>query len=307
MRWIPLILVALLASCSSERGQETDERGWPKKIRFAYTPDEENPGRREHMYRLRADYLSEQIGVEVEIVRTTQYGPVIEAMRAGKIEMSNLSTFPYLIASKKAGAEAIAAMSDLDGNPRQSYSLIIARADSELNSIEDVAERANAITFAFVNPASTSGHLIPRYFLEQQGLSPESDFKELVFPGKQNATILSVTSGKVDAAAISKSVLYKLIKHGSLKEGEVKVVWQSMPIPSSCVSVRGDLPEDLKEAIRRAHVDLAEVNPKLLEEIRQYYEQYRPEPVGSYIAIDDTLFDEMRVFSGKIQELAMLQ
>lgn len=308
MKVLSLVLISLFSyGCSNSGGPEVDERGWPTTLRFAYTPDEENPGRRERSYQLRAEYLEKRIGVKVQIVKTTQYGPVIEAMRAGKIEMSNLSTFPYLIASKKAGAEAIVSMSDREGNPRRSYSVIIARSDSELSSLDDIVRRSNNITFGFVNPASTSGHLIPRYYLEQSGLSPESDFKELVFPGKQNATILSVISGKVDAASISQSVLYKLRKYGNIEESEYKILWMSPPIPSGAVSVRKDLPSDLKEAIRQAYLDLADVDPELNEEIKAYYNEYRPEPVGDYIAVDDTLFDEMRIFSGKIKELAMLQ
>lgn len=307
---IPILLflsLLILSGCSRPGKVETNGRGWPTSIRFAFTPDEENPGRREKMYKLRCEYLEKRLGIEVEMVRTTQYGPVIEAMRAKKIEITNLSTFPYLIASKKAGAEAIVAMSDVDGNLRTYHSCIIVKAESDIDSVEELADKAGELSFAFVNPASTSGHLIPRYFLEQHGISPESDFKELVFPGKQNASILSVKSGKVDAAAIASNTLFKLKKYGSVKEGELKVIWKSIPIPSGAISVRSDLPEDLKQAIAQAYVELSTVDPELYEYIRDYYDEYRPDPVGDYMAVDDSIFDEMRIFSGKIKELAMLE
>jgi len=296
----------LLSSCSDSSANDVDERGWPKKLRFAYTPDEEDPGRREKVYTLRAEYLSERLGIEVDIVKTTQYGPVIEAMRAKKVEIANFSTFPYLIASKKAGAEIILTRGDIEGNRRTSNSQIIVRADSPINTFEDLKRNSKDINFAFVNPASTSGHLIPRYYLEQAGLDPEEAFRELVFPGAHNAAILSVASGKVDASVTSDSVLFRYLKLGKVKEDDIKVIWESPPMPSAGLCVRSDLPEDLKNAIQQAHLDLPELNPELDNLIRGLSQEYRREPVGPYIVIDDSDYDEMRALAGEIEGLKML-
>lgn len=293
-------------SCSNSGSGSVDERGWPTKLRFAYTPDEEQPGRREKVYTLRAEYLAERLGIEVDVVKTTQYGPVIEAMRAKKVEIANFSTFPYLIASKKAGAEIILARGDIEGEVRNQFSQIIVRSDSDLNSFEDLKRNSKEVNFAFVNPASTSGHLIPRYHMEQEGLDPEMDFKELVFPGKHNAAILAVASGKVDAATISSSVLYRYLMMGKVKKDDIKVIWQSPPIPSGGLCVRQDLPDDLKKAIQQAHIDLPEVDPDLDKLIKGITQEYRPEPLGGFMPIDDSYFDPMRALSAKIEGLQML-
>ncbi|MEM9160739.1 MAG: phosphate/phosphite/phosphonate ABC transporter substrate-binding protein [Verrucomicrobiota bacterium] len=300
-------LAVCLAGCMTESVEIDESSGWPKKVRFAFTPDEEEPGRREKVYVSVMDYLSEQVGVEMELVKTTQYGPVIEAMRARKIEMSNFSTFPYLIASKKAGAEAIIGRSNQDGSRRQSQSYIVVRGDSDIDTIDELIERKEEIRFAFVNPASTSGHLIPRYYLEQRGINPEQDFKELVFPGKQNASILAIASGKVDAGAISKGVLIKLLRVGSLEKGDLKVIWELPEYPSGAISVRSDLPVDLKMAIQKAYLDLPDLDPDLNQSIKELSSQYLTNPQGDYIAVNDASFDGIRALSGRIEGLKMLE
>ncbi len=303
--WILFSIV--LCGCVGTEDVQVDERGWPTKLRFAYTPDEEEPGRREMIYMKRAKYLESQLGIEIDVVKTTQYGPVIEAMRADKIDIANYSTFPYLIASKKAGAEALVGRGDQNGGVRVSYSYIVVRGDSDIDSIDELKEQAGDLSFAFVNPASTSGHLIPRYFLEQMDINPESDFKELVFPGKHNATTLSVISGKVDAAAISSGVLIKLQLYDKVKESDLKIIWKSDPIPSGALSVRRSLPSDLKAAIRQAHLDMARLDPELNQLLQEESNKFRRDPVGDYIAMDDSVFQPMRELSSRIKGMEMLK
>lgn len=301
-----ILVSAFLCGCS-DRDSEVDANGWPRQIVFAFVPDPEDPGRREAIYEKIGAYLAVEMGIAVKILKTSQYGPVIEAMRAEKVDMSNLSTFPYLIASKKVGVEPIASRSFADGSPRTSRSLFIARADSRWRDMDELLRDVASVRFAFVNPASTSGHLVPRAYLEKQGIDPEADFKELVYPGSQSASILAVLSGQLDAAAVSEGNLRKLLVVGKVREDELRILGQSPPIPSGCISIRSALPTSLKDAVRQAFLDLPTKAPALNAELIAMTSKYSAEPSGNYVLVDDSLFDGLRELSGSIESLAMLR
>ncbi|MEM9160740.1 MAG: phosphate/phosphite/phosphonate ABC transporter substrate-binding protein [Verrucomicrobiota bacterium] len=304
--WLSCLFLATLvfgvSGCSSSK--EVDERGWPKKLVFAYWVDDEVPGLRLEATTHLADYLSKELDLEVEIKKTTQYGPVIEAMRADKVDISMFGTFAYILASAKAGAECIIVRGTEAGGISY-HSLLLARQDSPVNNLEDLKAMGKDLTFAFTNPASTSGHLIPRANLELEGINPERDFKELVFPGKHNATLLSVVSGKVDVGCVSENTFRKLKNLGGIDPKEVKIIWKSPPIPNGCIAVRERLPEDLKAAIREKLLNLKDGHPETWEEVKKIY-TYSTAPNSYYISANDSYFDEVRVLARRIDNLDML-
>ena len=309
MKLLPLICASSLlvfVGCSG-RQAKVNENGWPNQLVFAFSPDEEDPGRRESIYEMMGVYLEERLGIDVKIIKTSSYGPVIEAMRAKKVDMSNLSTFTYMIASQKVGVEPVVARSYENGEPRTYHAVFITRTDSQWKDLDELIADSKNVRFAFVNPASTSGHLLPRAALEKLGVVPEKDFKELVYPGSQSGTILSVLSGQVDAASVSDASVRKLVRTGKLKEGDFRVLGKSPAIPSSCIAIRSEVPATLKAAIRQAYLDMSTKAPELNEDIKGLTSQYIEEPLGDYIVVEDSLYDGLRELSRNIESLAMLR
>ncbi len=293
----------LLASCSSNR-EEVDDRGWPTQLTFAYWVDDEVPGLRLEATDELANYLAERLGLAIDLKKSTQYGPVIEAMRAEKVDISMYGTFAYILASAKAGAECITVRGDEEGHVVY-HSLIVTKSNSPIKSLDDLKRDGRKYSFAFTNPASTSGHLIPRAYLEREGIDPESLFKELVFPGKHNATALSVISGKVDAGCVSENTYKKLVKLGALDPNELRIIWKSPPIPDGCIAVRSGLPEDLKEAIQSCLVELYTDFPDTWKEVKKIY-TYSASPESYYVRAGDSHFDGIRELASGIDNLDML-
>jgi len=209
-------------------------------------------------------YLERELDVEIKPFIATDYTGVIEAMAAGKIDLAYFGPFSYVLASKRAGAEAIAAGGTKEGKLATYRSIMIAYPGSGIKSIDDLKREAKEIDFAFVDPASTSGYLIPNAALLSMGIDPDKDFKEVVFGGGHDAVHLAVKAGHVDVGASSDSTYKRLIKSGAISDGDVVIIWESDPIPPSPWAVRKDLDPELKEKIRDALITVHERDPAVI-------------------------------------------
>jgi phosphonate transport system substrate-binding protein len=234
-------------------------------------------------------YLETELGMEVETFTATDYSSVIEAMRSDKIDVAFFGPFSYVLASERAGAEAIVTGGTKTGEVATYQSCIITHPDSGINSIEDLKNNASEITFSFVDPASTSGNLIPRGYLLSIGIDPDKDFKACMFAGGHDASGLAVKSRNVDAGAMYDIGYNRLIESGAITSDEVIVIWKSDPIPKSPVAVRNDLDPELKKKIQQAFVDMPVKDPEAMKTFESKWEKNE-----LYVAIDDSTYEYIR-------------
>ena len=218
-------------------------------------------------------YLERELDMPAETFMATDYTAVIEAMRAKKIDVAYFGPFSYVLATERANAEAIVTGGTDTGDVATYHSCIVTHKDSGLKNIDDLKEHANEVTFAFVDPASTSGNLIPRGYLLSIGIDPDTDLKECMFAGGHDAVGLSVKSQKVDAGAMYDIGYNRLIDSGAITPEEVIVIWESDPIPKSPIAVRGDLDPVLKEKIQQAFVDMPEKDPEAMKTFESKWEK----------------------------------
>ncbi len=200
------------------------------------------------------EYLSEKLGIPVEIQVTSDYTAAIEAMRAKHIDMAWFGPFSYIIATNVAGAEAIVNGVRRSDGKAEYHSIIITRADSGIETLEDLKGKS----FAFVDPASTSGNLIPRKMLIENGIDPDNDFSISYYAGTHNAVQYAVANGKVDAGADSDNSYDRMVAAGEIDPEVNKIIYKSEPIPGSPIVVRGDLPAELKQRIQDALISMDE-------------------------------------------------
>ncbi|MGH2548274.1 MAG: phosphate/phosphite/phosphonate ABC transporter substrate-binding protein, partial [Thermomicrobiales bacterium] len=246
-----------------------------------------------------ADYLAEYLGIPVKYQTGTSYNAVIESMRSNHTNCGTVGSFSYILAVEEAGAEALAISVTADeANPvfdpaaRPSYfSVISVKKGSGITSLTDLAGK----TLSFVDPASTSGFLIPSADLVGAGLDPEADL-ETVFSGSHPTSALALWNDKVDAAASTEATLVNLAAEGQIDfcgfgdgligsdrtveqiqavydacpDGSIVAIHYSAPIPNSPFSVKSDLPESLKTAIKDALLAIKD-NPELLAQLGRWY------------------------------------
>lgn len=192
------------------------------------------------------DYLSEKLGIPVEIQVTSDYTAAIEAMRAKHIHMAWFGPFSYVIAANVAGAEAIVNGVRRSDGKSDYHSIIVTRTDSGIETWEDLKEKK----FAFVDPASTSGNLVPRKMLIENGIDPDNDFSASYYAGTHNAVEYAIANGTVDAGADSDNSYDRMVEAGEIDPEVNKIIYKSDPIPGSPIAIRGDLPAEFKKKIQ---------------------------------------------------------
>lgn len=196
----------------------------------------------EHIGRL----IAEKLGCEVKIFVTTNYNAEIEAMRNGRLEIAEFGPLGYVLAHQIAKAEAVAAFGDKNGSPATYWASIVTYPGSGISNLADVRGHS----FAFSDPASTSGHLFPAYGLRKAGLDPEKDIRP-IYAGSHTSSFEALYNHKVDAGELNSAQLESASQRGHYKDGDLVFLWKSDPIPGDPVTVRGDLPEGFRErAIR---------------------------------------------------------
>ncbi|MDH0300970.1 MULTISPECIES: phosphonate ABC transporter substrate-binding protein [unclassified Pseudomonas] len=201
------------------------------------------------------DQLQERLGMPVKPFVATDYNGVIEALRAGKLDVAYLGPFSYVLANQVAGAQAFAVAVTKKTSSSAYHSLIIARRDSGIRGLDDLKGR----TFAFVDPSSASGHLFPKAGLEQSGHDPKALFSRVIFSGSHDASILAVANRKVDAAAVADRILASAINNGQVKQEDFQVVWSSPDIPESPMVWRSNLDPELQGRLRAAFAAIKDV------------------------------------------------
>ncbi len=191
--------------------------------------------------------LGEKIGCEVKIYVATNYNAEIEAMRSGKLEVGEFGPLGYVLAHQVAKAEAVAAFSSKDGKPDTYWASLVTYPGSGIKTVGEIRGHS----FAFSDPASTSGHLFPAYGLRKAGIDPDTDIKA-VYAGSHTASYEALYNHKVDAGELNSEQLESATQRGHYKDGDIVFLWKSDPIPTDPVTVRGDLPAGFKARLTQA-------------------------------------------------------
>jgi phosphonate transport system substrate-binding protein len=193
-----------------------------------------------------ANYLSQQLGMKVEFTPVTDYPAAVEALVNKKVDLVWFGGFTYVQAQIRSGGKIVPIAQREEDTKFQS--VFIARTNSGIKTLADLKGKE----VSFGSPSSTSGHLMPRHFLSQAGLTPEKDFKRVAFSGAHDATIASVVSGRVDAAALDITVWRKFVSEGKVDTKAVDVFHTTGTYFNYNWSMHADTPADLRNRVQRA-------------------------------------------------------
>ncbi|AYL94474.1 phosphate/phosphite/phosphonate ABC transporter substrate-binding protein [Mucilaginibacter celer] len=300
--FIRLLLAGLVAMTISacKNKASLDANGVPGKLLIgSYGGD--NPAQYRETLDPFAAYLSKKLGMEVEFFYTTDYPALIEAMRSKKIHMAHLTPYAYILATQKPGLEPLVTLG-IKGKPTVYSSIIFTNKKTGLKTMADVKAHAKSLTLCFADPASTSGHLVPRGYLDSIGLDPDKAFKASIFAGSHAAAILSVKSEKVDiGCSTSELALDKLIREGAVKRDEIVILWTSPPIINDAIAIRTDLNKDFIKKVQQAYVN---ANRDDYEAFKKYVLLYWADPRQmSYVPVQDSAYNSLRRIASKIKDL----
>jgi phosphonate transport system substrate-binding protein len=193
--------------------------------------------------------MQKQTGLKVNAFFATDYTGIIEAQRFNKVQVAWYGNKSAIEAVDRANGEVFAQFIDLHGTPGY-YSYIITHRDNPLNSLEDMFRNGKNLSFGSGDPQSTSGTLVPGYYVfTQRGVEAKDVFK-VVRPASHGVNLLAVLNKQVDVATNNSEELDKLQAKDPAKRAEVKILWTSPLIPRDPLVWRKDLPEATKKKIK---------------------------------------------------------
>ena len=197
-----------------------------------------------------AQYLESRLGMKVEFTPVNDYPAAVEALVNKKVDLVWFGGFTHVQANLRSGGKIVPLAQREEDTKFQS--VFIAKTNSGIKTLTDMKGKQ----ISFGSQSSTSGHLMPRSFLLQAGLNPEKDFRRIAYSGAHDATIASVVSGKVDAAALDITVWKKFVGENKVNTQEVDVFYTTAPYFNYNWSVHADMPAALQERVKKAILDL---------------------------------------------------
>jgi phosphonate transport system substrate-binding protein len=196
-------------------------------------------------YRHLADYLSNQLGVEIKLTIMSRYGEVIKRFKSLRLDGAFLSPYTATMGIKELNLEPLVNPVNLNGeSTTQGY--IFVRKDSNIRSIEDM----RGGTIAFVDPATLEGYLFPLVFLKQHGVNNiNAFFSRSYFTGSHASTVYAVLDGRADIGAAKSTVYKKLVKSDPSIGQELEIIAESLKVPEFTLCIKSEIDQNLRDRL----------------------------------------------------------
>lgn len=199
-------------------------------------------------------YLEKELDMKVTFQPVSDYAGVVEALGSKRLDLAWLGGFTFVQARIRTGDAIPLVQREQDAV----FTSTFITADPEIKEHKDLKGKS----FAFGSVSSTSGHLMPRYFMQQDGLDVDNYLGRVGYSGAHDATVAWVESGRVDAGVLNASVWEKLVEEGKVDTDKVRVYTTTPTYFDYNWTVRGDMDPELVERIKQAFLKLDPENPE---------------------------------------------
>ena len=246
----------------------------PGVLRVSAIPDE-NPTELQRKFKPLGDYLAKATGLKVEFTPVTDYAASVEGLVNKRLDMVWFGGFTFVqanVRSKGAITPLVQRAED------EKFRSVFITTSKDINKLEDLKGK----TLSFGSESSTSGHLMPRYYLLAAKINPDTDLKRIAFSGAHDATVAAVGGGKVDAGALNISVWEKLLAEKKV-DPAVRVFYTTPGYYDYNWSVRSDMNPALQKKITDAFLALDKSTPEGKEILElQRASKFIPTKAGNY-------------------------
>jgi phosphonate transport system substrate-binding protein len=209
----------------------------------------EKAGALRQMWEPFLDDMTKAVGVKVNGFYATDYAGIIEAQRFNKVQIAWYGNKSAIEAVDRAQGEVFVQFIDLDGTPGY-YSYLITHKDSGITSLDQVLKNGKDMTFGIGDPSSTSGTLVPSYYVfTLNNLEPKTHFK-VMRSANHEGNFLAVLNRQVDVATSNSEMTQKMKEKSPEKLDQIRILWTSPLIPRDPLVYRKDLPASLKKKIQ---------------------------------------------------------
>jgi len=263
-------LIAVLANSSNAQMRD------PHLLKVAVLPDESLSTLMKKNEKFKS-YLERYLGKDIELVVTTDYSSMIEAMRHGRLDLAYFGPLSYVLAKQKSSLPIEAHAAQISKGSPTYHAVVIANLAAGVNSIEEIRGK----NMAYGDKASTSSHLIPKSMLAEKGLEAKKDYQEH-FLGAHDVVAVAVQNGNAQAGGLSKPIFESLVERKIISLDKVQVLQTSKAFPNYPWTMRSDLTPALKDKIRQAFYTLKDK------------EILKPLKADGFAPITDTDYDGIR-------------
>jgi len=265
------VLLLLAVGCKSRPAAEEPT------LRLAMIPSTD-PGKITRESQPLVKYIEKETGSRVELVVPTNYAAVVEAIANDQVDIAYLGGFTFVQASKRAGVRPLV-QRERDQN---FHSVFITQPGSAIHSLADLKGHS----FAFGDVNSTSGHLMPAYYMREGNVDPGVLTKAL-YTGGHDATALAVANGKVDAGAMDELVFANMMKSGKITPDKVKIFYTTPAFFDYVWAARKGLDPKLSDSFAAAllKLDASNADSKVLLDLLN---------ATKYMHADDASYDKLR-------------
>ena len=276
---LPTAVMIAILSCG-------DSVKTPTALRVGFVPSEDAAQVMQNAQPL-VEILRKQLAMEIQPFVATDYTGVVEALRANKLDVAFLTPASYVLAKNETNVKVVL-KSERKGIPSY-YAAIITRVDSGIKTLEDLRGK----TFAFGDSLSTTGHVFPRKMFKEHGIDPVRDFKQVLYSGGHDATVLAVFNGKVDAGATyanspdNQDTAWMRYLKNPEDVAKIIAIAYSEPIPADNLVINGNLDQRVAQKIENVFVELSR-DPQGKKMLRELYQ------IDGFVSATDKDYDSVR-------------
>ena len=260
--FVKRVLLSVIAG--SLLGAATVQADEPRTLFFSAIPDQDESRLMERFGKV-ADYLTERLGVPVKYVPVKSYAAAVTSFRNDQLQLAWFGGLSGVQARMVTpGSQAIAQGAE---DP-VFYSYLIAHSSTGLKASDDFPKEIAGKTFTFGSKGSTSGRLMPEYYIRKNlDESPDKAFKSVGFSGNHSRTIELVESGAYEVGAVNYQVWDTMLAEDKIDTDQVSVIWKTPAYPDYQWTIRGDVDaswgEGFSEKVKTALLEMDA--PELLE------------------------------------------
>lgn len=275
--WLGLCLLVFMAACSKEEPVRTVDT-----LKIAVLPDQSESQLR-MKYQPLIEHLNSHAGVKSKLLIPKSYKELLQWFEFKQVDLAMFGGVTYVKAHLNFNALPLV-MRDVDGDFR---SVALVRVNNSAKSLKDL----KGSSLAFGSELSTSGHFMPRYFLQKKNINPETFFSNTEYSGAHDLTAEWVRDGKVDVGFSNSGVVNAMFADGRLKNNQVKIIWRSPPFSDYVWAIQSDISKQQRIKIRDAflHMNHDDEDKALLKHLGANY--YIPSVGSDFSELQQVILD----------------
>ncbi len=248
IRLIVTGLVFLLCACSGPPPVPAKET-----LRVGILPDEGEKALKAR-YTPLLEFLSRETGLRFELVVPDSYEDLLRTFGEGRIGLAYFGGVTFVKAGSRYHARPLV-LRDVDTR----FTSVLVVPGKASGTLEDLRGKG----FSFGARLSTSGHLMPRYFLKaEHGVKPEEYFRSVGYSGKHDRTAYWVRDGEIDAGVVNSEIVRRMLSDGRLRPGDIRIIWTTPPYTDYVWAVHPEIRPAVRDRIQQAFLRLTQDDPR---------------------------------------------